>query len=139
MDDALAQLGRAALELKLDGARVQLHKQGDDVRVYTRTLNDVTVAVPELVELAHSLPAQSLILDGETIALRPDGRPQPFQVTMRRFGRRLDVDSLRADLPLSLYAFDCLHADGEDLIDRPADERFAALAAALRPVVIPDS
>jgi len=138
VDDALAQLGRAQLELKLDGARVQIHKQGDDVRVYTRTLNDVTVAVPEIVELARSLPARALILDGEVIALRPDGSPLPFQVTMRRFGRRLDVEGLRAELPLTMMAFDALHADGQDLIDLPAEERFATLSALLPPAnVIP--
>jgi len=89
--------------------------------------------VPELVELARSLPARSLILDGETISLRPDGRPQPFQVTMRRFGRRLDVDSMRADLPLSLYAFDCLHLDGEDFIDRPHVGAMGLISGGQRP------
>jgi DNA ligase-1 len=129
--DALAQLGRAQLELKLDGARVQVHKGGDDVRVYTRTLNDVTPAVPEIVELVRALPARSLILDGEAIALRPDGTPLPFQVTMRRFGRRLDVADARVALPLSMYAFDALHADGTDLIDLPVEERFAVLGGVL--------
>jgi DNA ligase-1 len=131
VDDALNQLGRAQLELKLDGARVQIHKQDGDVRIYTRTLNDVTVAVPEIVELVQTLPARALILDGEAIALRPDGTPLPFQVTMRRFGRRLEVDRLRTELPLSVMAFDCLHVDGTDLIDLPVEERFAALTAAL--------
>src|SRR4030095_16530007 len=112
---------------------VQIHKQGDDVRVYTRTLNDVSVAVPEIVELTSALPARALILDGEAIALRPDGSPLPFQVTMRRFGRRLDVDSLRAELPLTMMAFDALHADGRDLIDLPAEERLATLSALLPP------
>jgi DNA ligase-1 len=131
VDDALARLGRAQLELKLDGARVQIHKLADEVRVYTRTLNDVTAAVPEIVELVRALPSRALILDGEAIALRPDGSPLPFQVTMRRFGRRLDVDTLRAKLPLAVQSFDCLHLDGEDLIDRPAGERAAALSATL--------
>jgi DNA ligase-1 len=126
--DALGRLGRTQLELKLDGARVQIHKSGRDVRVFTRKLNDVTSAVPEIVERVRALPARALILDGEAIALRPDGAPLPFQETMRRFGRRLEVERLRAELPLSALCFDCLHADGEDLIDRPGEERFAALA-----------
>ena len=128
--DALARLGRAALEHKLDGARIQAHKAGDEVRVYSRRLNEVTDAVPEVVEAVQALPARSAILDGEAIALRKDGRPQPFQITMRRFGRRLNVAALREELPLAAFFFDCLALDDEALIDRPAEERFAALAAA---------
>jgi DNA ligase-1 len=129
--DALARLGTAAFEWKLDGARVQVHKADDDVRIYTRGLNDVTAAVPEIVEALRAAPARELILDGETIALGPGGEPQPFQVTMRRFGRKLDVAATRAALPLCAYFFDCLHRDGDALVDRPASERFDALAAAL--------
>ena len=87
--EALRQLGQAAFEYKLDGARVQVHKEGDDVRVFTRYLKDVTAAVPEIVEAVRGLATGSLILDGEALACHPDGRPQPFQVTMRRFGRKL--------------------------------------------------
>jgi len=130
-DEALAQLGRAALEWKLDGARIQVHRVGDDVRVFSRQQNDVTAAVPEVVEVVRALPARALLLDGEAIALRADGSPEPFQSTMRRFGRRLDVERLRAELPLSAFFFDLLHVDGEDLLDRPEEERFAALAARL--------
>jgi len=129
--DALTQLGTAALEWKLDGARVQVHKSGDEVRVYTRGLNDVTHAVPEIVETARALPAQALILDGETIALRSDGRPHPFQVTMRRFGRKLDVENMRREVPLSVFFFDCLRHEDQDLTDLPASERFAVLSAVL--------
>jgi DNA ligase-1 len=128
---ALAALGTAALEWKLDGARVQVHKAGDEVRVFTRNLNDVTAAVPEVVEAVRPLAARELILDGETIALAPGGAPQPFQVTMRRFGRKLEVERLRAGLPLAVFFFDCLWRDGDDLADHPAHERFAALADAL--------
>ncbi len=128
--DAMAQLGRAALDYKLDGARIQAHKAGDEVRVYTRRLNEVTGAVPEVVEAVRALPVRSAILDGEAIALRKDGRPQPFQVTMRRFGRKLDVAALRQELPLAPFFFDCLALDDQPLIDRPAGERFAALEAA---------
>ncbi|HEY8493112.1 MAG TPA: ATP-dependent DNA ligase, partial [Myxococcota bacterium] len=131
--DALARLGRAALEWKLDGARIQLHRVGDDVRVFSRTGNDVAAAVPELVEAARALPVRAVVLDGEAIALAPGGAPLPFQVTMRRFGRRSDVARLRAELPLSPFFFDCLHLDGEDLIARPARERWGALDALAPP------
>jgi DNA ligase-1 len=127
--DALARLGRAAFEWKLDGARVQLHRDGDAVRVFTRRGNDVSDAVPELVERTLALPLRSAVFDGEALALRADGRPQPFQVTMRRFGRRLDVESLRRELPLSMQLFDCLHLDGEDWLERPAAQRWEALAS----------
>jgi len=126
---ALERLGPAAFEWKLDGARIQVHKRGADVRVFTRRLNDVTAAVPEVVELARALPATELVLDGEVLALLPDGRPRPFQVAMRRFGRRLDVERLRAELPLTPFYFDVLHADGEDWIDRGGAERWAVLEA----------
>ena len=126
-----ARLGTAALEWKVDGARVQVHKAGDEVRVYTRTLNDVTASVPEIVEAVRGLPARELVLDGEAIALAPGGAPQPFQMTMRRFGRKLDVERLRAELPLAAFFFDCLRRDGDLLVDRPAHERFAALDEAL--------
>ncbi len=131
--DALAKLGSASLDWKLDGARVQVHRQGDEVRIYTRRLNEVTDAAPELAEAALALPASSLVLDGEAIALAPDGRPRPFQETMRRFGRRLDVERMRRELPLSPFFFDLLFVDGSSLIDRPAQERFAALDELVRP------
>ena len=129
--DALARLGRAAFEYKLDGARVQVHKQGCDVRVFSRSLKDVTAAVPDIVEAVCDLPAQSLILDGEAIALRRDGKPEPFQITMRRFGRRLDVERMRQDIPLQCFFFDCLYVDGNPIVDRRAEERFAVLARCL--------
>ncbi|MEO6895911.1 MAG: ATP-dependent DNA ligase [Caldimonas sp.] len=128
---ALARLGTAALEWKVDGARVQVHKAGGVVKVYTRALKDVTASAPEIVEALHALPARELILDGEAVALAADGSPQPFQVTMRRFGRKLDVERIRAELPLAVYFFDCLHVDGRSLLDAPAHERFDALVAAL--------
>ena len=91
--------GRVAIEWKLDGARMQVHRDGDRVAIYTRNLNDVTARLPEVVELVRSMAAQRLILDGEVIALMPDGRPLSFQDTMGRFGRRLDVDTLRVERP----------------------------------------
>jgi DNA ligase-1 len=126
--DALVRLGSAVAEHKIDGARVQVHRDGDEVRVFTRQLNDVTAAVPEIVGIARALPVRRIVLDGEAIVLDPSGMPTPFQTTMRRFGRRLDVDRLAADLPLAAYFFDCLHVDGEDLVDRPTEARWSALA-----------
>jgi DNA ligase-1 len=137
VSDALERLGEAAFELKLDGARVQVHKADGEVRVYSRRGNEVTGAVPELVEAVQALPARRLVLDGEVIALRPDGSPWPFQVTMRRFGRKLDVEGMRGELPLSPFFFDLLHLDGDDLLDRPAGERFAALEEAVPGLAVP--
>jgi DNA ligase-1 len=128
---ALGELGTALLEWKLDGARIQVHKSGTDVRVFTRNLNDVTARVPEIVSSVKASNAKSMILDGEAIALRSDGRPHPFQVTMRRFGRRLDVEAVRGELPLSVFFFDALLRDGEALVDRGAKERHDILREAL--------
>jgi DNA ligase-1 len=128
---ALHQLGAAAFEYKLDGARIQVHKESGDVSVFTRYLNNVTGAVPEIVEAVRGLTARSLILDGEALARRPDGRPQPFQMTMRRFGRKLDVDRLRESIPLFPVFFDCLYIEGSALLDRPGADRFAVLAGAV--------
>jgi DNA ligase-1 len=134
--DALERLGTAAFEWKLDGARVQAHKSGGEIRVYTRSLNEVTSAVPEIVAALRECPARELILDGETIALKPEGTPYPFQETMRRFGRKLDVEALRARYPLSVFFFDCLLAEGEDLTARPGRERFDALAKLLPATIL---
>jgi DNA ligase-1 len=135
---AMARLGTAALEWKVDGARVQVHKAGGTIKVYTRALKDVTASAPEIVEALQALPAEELILDGEAVTLAADGAPLPFQVTMRRFGRKLDVERMRAELPLAVYFFDCLHIDGVSLLDRPAHERFDTLAAALpKNLVVP--
>ncbi len=131
VDDALAQLGEAAFEYKLDGARIQVHRSGHEVRVFSRLLNDVTIAVPEVVEAARGLMLSTAILDGEAIALRADGKPLPFQVTMRRFGRKLDVERLRAELPLACFFFDVLYADGTPLLDQSYRGRRAALTAAV--------
>ncbi len=127
VDAALDRLDAASLEYKLDGARIQVHKAGDDVRVFSRTLREVTDAAPEVVEVVRAVPARDLILDGEVIALRPDGRPHPFQVTMRRFGRTREVARTRLDLPLTPFFFDCLYADGTPLLDAPLEQRTAVL------------
>lgn len=120
---ALAELGSAvSVEYKLDGARIQVHRDGAAVHVYTRTLRDITDGVPELVDLVRGLPCRSVVLDGETLALADDGRPRPFQETMSRFG----ATSPR-DLLLRPYFFDCLHLDGVDLLDQPLRERLTIL------------
>lgn len=134
----LERLGEAALEFKLDGARVQIHKAGGDVAVFSRRLNDVTAALPEVVEATRRLPFREAILDGEAIALRADGRPHPFQVTMRRFGRKLEVERMRRELPLSVLLFDLLRVDGQDLLGEPLARRAEELVrAAPADLVIP--
>lgn len=128
--EALERLGGTAVfEAKLDGARVQIHRSGDDVAVYTRSLDDVTARLPEVVEATLALPATELIADAEAIALRADGRPHRFQVTASRFGRSVDVAAARAARPLSVFVFDLLHLDGTDLLDLPTSERVAAMDA----------
>ncbi|HEX8003483.1 MAG TPA: ATP-dependent DNA ligase [Mycobacteriales bacterium] len=123
--DALERLGEAAWEWKLDGIRVQVHRAGGEVGVFTRTLDDVTARVPELVGAALALDAESFVLDGEAIALDGDGRPRPFQVT----GSRVATRGARGDVPLTPFWFDLLHVDGTDLLGAPGAERWAALAA----------
>jgi ATP-dependent DNA ligase I len=137
VEDALERLGAATLEYKLDGARVQVHKAEDIVRVFSRSLRDVTNAVPEVVSLVRTLPVRELILDGEVIALHPDGRPEPFQITMRRFGRKLDVEKTRSELPLTPFFFDCLYADGAVLLDEPQSRRIQVLHDAAGVAAVP--
>jgi DNA ligase-1 len=137
-DEALARIHPAAVEWKLDGARIQVHRLGGEVRAFTRTLADVTDRIPEIVDVVLGMPFEAAILDGEAIALHEGGRPHPFQVTMSRFGSRRDVDRQRGSVPLSSFFFDCLHLDGQDLLDRPARERLAALDARLpEPIRVP--
>ena len=131
IEDALEQVGRAAVEWKLDGVRIQVHRDGDDIAVFTRTLDPVTERMPEIVEAIRALPLRSVILDGEAIALRADGRPRPFQETGSRAASRGDVDTLRRTVPLTPFLFDALHLDGRDLIDLPAAERHAAVESVL--------
>ncbi|RBY77258.1 ATP-dependent DNA ligase [Geodermatophilus sp. TF02-6] len=128
LDAALADLGaEVTVEHKLDGARIQVHRDGDVVRVWTRTLREVTDGVPELVERVRALPCDVAVLDGETLALDDDGRPRAFQDTMSRFGS----DGADAGVLLSPYFFDLLHLDGRDLLDEPLHVRLDALARLL--------
>jgi DNA ligase-1 len=119
---AAAGATRVAVEWKLDGIRAQIHIADGSVRVFTRTLDDITARVPEVVEAVRGLPRQSAVFDGELIALQPDGRPHPFQVTAARTMSRKDLS-----VPLSVFLFDVLHLDGTDLLDRSGAERSAAL------------
>jgi DNA ligase-1 len=120
-----------AFEWKMDGARIQVHKGADDVRIYTRALNDVTGALPEIVDAVRTFSGHALVLDGEAIAFDASGRPRPFQITMRRFGRRLNVEQLRGELPIKAFFFDCLRFDAHSIADRPARARFQALGHAV--------
>jgi len=137
VEEALERLDHAAFEYKLDGARIQVHKGGDEVRIFTRQLQEITERLPDIVEWARSLPVQEAVLDGEAIALRPDGRPQPFQVTMRRLGRSKDVASMRKEIPLSPYMFDVLYAAGEQLIAKPYEARMQALTDIASAATVP--
>jgi DNA ligase-1 len=122
------QGGPMQAEFKLDGARIQVHKQDGQVRVFSRQLNDVTLAVPEVVSIVMKMPAAALILDGEALAMRGDGKPFPFQDTMRRFGRKTSApEELQRTLPLACFFFDCLHVDGRDIFAMPYRERQAVL------------
>ncbi|MFJ4165105.1 ATP-dependent DNA ligase [Microbacterium sp. NPDC089698] len=129
---ALEITGEASVEYKLDGARIQVHRHGDDVRIFTRSLADVTHRLPEIVEIVRALPARDLILDGETLALDEDGGPRPFQQTMSRFG----ADAAR-ELVLRPWFFDLLHVDGRDLLDEPLSQRLAELERVAGPWRMP--
>ncbi len=134
VEEALDRLEEAAFEYKLDGARIQVHKGGDDVRIFTRHLQDVTERLPEVIEWARTLPVREAVLEGEAIALRPDGRPSPFQITMRRLGRIKDVNAVRREIPLSSFFFDCLYVEGDGpLIAVPYRERLERLAGIVQP------
>jgi DNA ligase-1 len=140
VEEAMAKAGpggaAVAVDSKLDGIRVQVHKLDGEVHVHTRSLEEITDRVPEVVEAVQALPASTLVLDGEAIALTADGRARPFQETGARTASRLDVATLRARVPLTTYFFDLLHVDGEDLVDAPARERFARLAEVLPPELV---
>jgi ATP-dependent DNA ligase I len=131
IEAAMEKVAPAGVEWKIDGIRVQVHKEAEQVTVFTRTLDDITARVPEIVEAVRALPARAVVLDGEAVALFPDGRPRPFQVTASRAGTQAEASALRGDVPLTPFFFDLLHLDGTDLIDTPAAQRHAALAGLL--------
>jgi DNA ligase 1 len=125
---ALAKISPAAAEWKIDGIRIQVHRAGDEVAVFTRTLDDITARVPEIVDAALSLPVTAAVLDGEAVALARDGRPRPFQVTAARTASQAEVGRMRGQTPLTPFLFDLLHLNGSDLIDEPAAGRHRLLA-----------
>ena len=133
--DALQQMpGEVAFEWKMDGARIQVHKVGDEIRIYTRNLNEITHAIPEIAATVRKFPERVLLLDGEAIVFDTFGRPHPFQTTMRRFGRKLDVEKWQTELPIQAFFFDCLQFGEHSIVDRPTCERFQFLTKA-----VPDS
>jgi ATP-dependent DNA ligase I len=134
IEDALAKAGgTAAVEWKLDGIRIQAHLAEGHVRLFTRTLDDITGRLPEVVAVLAKLPAGSAVLDGELIALREDGRPLPFQDTAARAASQ---DAEAPSVPLSVFLFDVLQLEGADLIDLPDEQRHAALARAVPPELL---
>jgi DNA ligase 1 len=125
---ALQELGTAAVEWKYDGARVQIHKDGHEVRIFTRRLENVTASLPEIVSVAKtSIMTESAILDGEAVAIGKDGRPVAFQQILKRFRRKYDVEKLAAQIPLRLFLFDLIYLDGKSVVDLPLTERRARL------------
>ena len=136
-EEALGRLGEAAFEYKVDGARLQVHRADDEVRVYTRHLQDVTPRVPEVVEWARALPLREAVFEGEALALRPDGRPRPFQETMRRLGRRKGIEAARAATPLASFFFDLLYLEGDGpLVSLPYAERMERLQRLVEPAAL---
>ncbi len=121
--------GQTAIEFKLDGARIQIHRDGDAIRVFSRRLSDVTESLPEIVAFARSLPAHRFLLEGEVVAVDHAGRPLPFQDLMRRFRRVHDIDHAAEEVPLRLFLFDLVSLDGENLVDAPYRERWSRLEA----------
>lgn len=136
---ALANFSEASVEWKLDGARVQIHRNGDDVRIFTRNLNEITERLPGIVDIVRSLTCTSVVLDGEVLGLDPDGRPIAFQSTISTFSTDSPdspdgpdgADSIDADTgaggALQPFFFDCMHLDGTDLLERPLRDRLAVL------------
>ena len=124
------------VDAKLDGIRIQVHRDGEVVRLYTRSLDDVTDRLPEVVEAVDALPFSRLVLDGEVVGLGPDGRPLPFQVIASRTGSSIDVVAGREKTPLSLFVFDLLHVDGRDLLDEPLSVRADVMQEILPPEML---
>jgi DNA ligase-1 len=130
VQDALKELGgEAAFEYKLDGARIQIHKSGSEVRVFSRRLTDVTDSLPEIVEqVQNEIRTKEAILEGEVIAVGEDGNPMLFQHLMRRFRRVHEIDKMLKEVPVKLYLFDVIYIDGQSLASMPYTERRNQLA-----------
>ncbi|WP_181693489.1 ATP-dependent DNA ligase LigA [Natronomonas sp. LN261] len=129
--DALEEWDRVAVETKFDGARIQVHHDGERTRLFSRNLEDVTDPLPEVVRSVEESLDVPAILDGEVVAVDEAGSPRPFQDVLRRLRRKHDVAAAREAVPVEFYAFDCLHAAGEDLLDAPLTERHARLSELL--------
>ncbi|WP_457614184.1 ATP-dependent DNA ligase [Methanopyrus sp.] len=133
--EALAEVGgKGAVEIKLDGARVQVHSDGEEVRVYTRRIEDVTHALPDIVEAVKDcVDADEFILEGEAVAINPEtGKPRPFQELLHRIKRKYNIEEVRKEIPVELHLFDCLYVDGESLVDTPFRERRRRLEEIVR-------
>ena len=129
--------GSLVVDGKLDGIRIQAHRRGGEVTVFTRSLDEITDRVPEVVDAVAALPGGDVVLDGEAIVLLDDGRPAPFQVTGSRTASSADLDRLREEVPLTTYLFDVLHRDGRDLVDASALERHAELSDLAPQLLVP--
>ncbi|RLM88128.1 ATP-dependent DNA ligase [Halobellus sp. Atlit-38R] len=129
--EAIDEWGEALVETKFDGARVQVHYDGETTALFSRNMDDVTDPLPEVVEFVESAVDVPVVLDGEVVAVDDDGAPLPFQEVLRRFRRKYDVEQMREEVRVELRAFDCLHADGDDLLDTPLTERHERLAELL--------
>ena len=135
---AIGESGTAAIEWKYDGARVQIHKDGEKVRVFSRRLENVTASLPEIVQAARQISAKSAILDGEAVAFGKDGRPTAFQQILKRFRRKYNVEKLAAQIPLRLFLFDLIYLDGRSVIDLPLRERRTLLEEISDPALLAD-
>mgnify|MGYP001591660144 CR=1 FL=1 len=128
LDDVLAEHGgTTAIEFKLDGARIQIHRKGDVVKIFSRRLSDVTESLPEIAAFARGLPSEEFLLEGEVIAVDHEGKPLPFQDLMRRFRRVHDIDAAQKEVPLKLFLFDLLALDGRSMMGEPYRARWEAL------------
>jgi DNA ligase 1 len=133
---AIQEMGTTAVEWKYDGARVQIHKDEEKIRIYSRRLENVTSSLPEIVAMVQKMGAKSAILDGEAVAIGPEGRPRPFQDILKRFRRKYNVDKLAGEIPLRLFLFDLIYLDGDSIIDKPLLERRALLEKAAGPETV---
>lgn len=135
---AMQELGLAAIEWKYDGARVQIHKDKEKVRIFSRRLEDVTASLPEIVQTARRILADSAILDGEAVAIGKDGRPMAFQEILKRFRRKYNVEKLALQIPLHLFLFDLIYLDGKSVVDLPLTERRMLLERIADPSILAD-
>lgn len=134
IEAAFAELGEAAVEWKFDGARLQIHKNGNDIRLYSRRLENVTNSLPDVVKtVKRAVTAKNAVLDGEAVAIDENGKPRPFQDILRRFRRKYDVETTSRSIPIHVNLFDLLYADGESYIEKPLTERRRKLSEIVKP------